>query len=263
MIKRSLHGSIQRAAPTALAPLIIALSACGGASLESGLPSGSGTLANAAIASSPPKKSFNPFVENSTSNGRREVITDPTIAQVMQPGPLPERAVGSATAPVTVIKYASMTCPYCRQFQATTFPELKRKYIDTGRVRFILREFPIGFQSGAATIALRCVPEDKYFAAYDALMKHQARWVSQDVRRDPIWQVVRRFGLTRQAFDACFNDEALIANLDAIKQRGRTLGVIGTPNFFVNAKLYKRVLTMTDFDQIVASGAQTATANSR
>ena len=207
------------------------------------------------------RKPFNPFVEDdSETMGRRIVIEKPTMAEVMQPAGLPERALGRSDAPITVIKYASMTCPYCRQFQKDTFPVLKKRYIDTGKIRFILREFPIGFQSGAATVALRCVAPENYFAAYDALMKSQSRWVSQEVRRDPIWQVVRKFGLSRAAFDACYDDKSLTANLNAVKERGRTLGVIGTPNFFINNRLHKRVLTMTDFDRAVLSGGAIATA---
>ena len=83
----------------------------------------------------------------------------------MQPGELPEMALGRADAPVTIVQYASMTCPYCRQFQRETFPVLKREYIDTGKVRYILREFPIGHQSGLATIALRCAPPEQVFRA--------------------------------------------------------------------------------------------------
>ena len=210
-----------------------------------------GTLTNTAVPSSVAPKRFNPFVEEDSSSGKRLVIDKPTLADVMQPGPLPEHAIGSSSAPITVIKYASMTCPYCRQFQTKTFPILKQRYIDTGKIRFILREFPIGFQSGAATIALRCVAPDKYFAAYEALLNAQPQWISQEVRHDPIFNVVKKFGLSRAAFDACYKDDALIANLNAVKERGRTLGVIGTPNFFVNNKLYKSVLTMTDFDRIV------------
>lgn len=242
-------------------PAIMAVSGCGAVSGSSSLPSQSGTLANAALTGSAPKKKFNPFAEDEgVGASKRVVIENPTVAQVMQPGPLPERSIGRADAPITVIKYASMTCPYCRQFQKNTFPVLKKRYIDTGKIRFILREFPIGFQSGAATIALRCVAPDKYFATYDAILKTQAQWVSQDVRREPIWQVVRKFGLKRAAFDACYEDKALIANLNATKERGRTLGVIGTPNFFVNGKLYKRVLTMTDFDQFAAGTLTSAAA---
>jgi len=249
-------------------PITLIIAGCGSSPIGASLPSQSGTLSNSATlatTSSPPRsKPFNPFAEDdSATMGRRIVIEKPTIADVMLPTGLPERSIGRNDAPITVVKYASMTCPYCRQFQKNTFPILKKRYIDTGKMRFILREFPIGFQSGAATVALRCVAPEKYFAVYDTLMKSQSRWVSQNVRREPIWQIVRKFGLSRAAFDACYNDKALTASLNAVKDRGRTLGVIGTPNFFINNKLYKRVLTMTDFDRaVIGSTSATASAGS-
>src|SRR5262249_50054143 len=122
---------------------------------------------------------------------------------------------------------------------------------DTGKVRFIIREFPIGFQSGAATIALRCVPPAKYFLLYDRLMRQQSVWVSQEVRTEPILKVASEVGLTREQFDACRQNQGMIQGLNAIKERGRTLGVIGTPNFFVDGKLIKSVLTLKDVKALV------------
>jgi protein-disulfide isomerase len=170
----------------------------------------------------------------------------------MQPGDLPEMALGRADAPVTIVQYASMTCPYCRQFQIETLPVLKREYIDTGKVRYVLRaEFPIGKQSGVATIALRCAPPDKYFVLYDKLMRQQASWVSQEVRPDPIFNVARQVGMTRAQFDSCRENRAMINALNAIKERGRTLGIIGTPNFFVQGKLVKSVLGIKEIREMV------------
>jgi protein-disulfide isomerase len=145
-------------------------------SLATGEPA---TTAALQAGTSPDVPGYNPFNEQPASAvGRREVIENPSIAEIMQPGELPEMALGRADAPVTIVQYASMTCPYCRQFQRETFPALKREYIDTGKVRYVLREFPIGHQSGLATIALRCAPADKYFVLYDKLMAQQPSWVS-------------------------------------------------------------------------------------
>jgi protein-disulfide isomerase len=144
-----------------------------------------------------------------------------------------------------------MTCPYCRQFDMQTFPVLKREYIDTGKMRFIIREFPIGFQSGTATVALRCAPETRRFELYHKLMAQQSAWVSQEVRTEPILRVASQVGMSRSQFDACRQNQSMINGLKAIKDRGRTLGVIGTPNFFVNGRLYKRVLTLQDVRSIV------------
>ena len=151
----------------------------------------------------PDTPAFNPFSDGpSTTIGRREVMQNPSMAEVMKVGTLPEMSLGRADAPVTIIKYASMTCPYCRRFQLETFPVLKKEYIDTGKVRFIIREFPIGKQSGLATVALRCAPPDKYFALYDKLMAQQATWVSQEVRPDPIFKVAAQVGMSRAQFDS-------------------------------------------------------------
>jgi protein-disulfide isomerase len=194
--------------------------------------------------------------------GGREVIANPSIAEVMKAGPLAEMALGRENAPVTIVQYASMTCPYCRKFQAEVFPVLKREYIDTGKVRYILREFPIGFQSGAATLALRCAPPEKYFALYDKLMAQQGSWVSQEVRTEPIFKVAAQVGMTRAQFDACRQNQGMIAALNSIKERGRTLGVIGTPNFFINGKLIKTTLDIAQLraiiDPLIAGQATTA-----
>jgi protein-disulfide isomerase len=199
--------------------------------------------------------SFNPFADpTATPTGGREVIKDPSIADIMAPGPLPEMAQGRADAPVTIVQYASMTCPHCRHFHETTYPQLKREFIDTGKVRYILREFPIGKTSGNATIALRCAAPEKYFELYGRFMTQQPAWVSMEVRLDPIFDVAKQVGMTRPQFDACLQNQAMIANLNGIKERGRKLGIIGTPNFFVQGKLIKSELTIDDIRAAVAGG---------
>jgi protein-disulfide isomerase len=232
-----------------LAPLV---SACTGELPTTLQASGEAKLVMPGEAT-PDAAAFNPFYEGpTTSLGKREVIENPSFAEVMKAGELPEMALGRADAPVTIVQYASMTCPYCRKFQIETFPVLKKEYIDTGKVRYVLRaEFPIGKQSGLATVALRCVPPAKYFALYDKLMREQASWVSQEVRPDPIIKVAAQVGMTRAQFDSCRENRAMIAQLNWIKERGRTLGVIGTPNFFVQGKLVKSVLGIDDIRAMV------------
>jgi protein-disulfide isomerase len=227
--------------------LLAALGGCAGEGLS--LAAGAPTASTAPA----PGTRFDPFSDRSLSSiGRREVIEKPTIEEIMRPGDLPEMALGRRDAPVTIVQYASMTCPYCRKFHAEVFPVLKRDYIDKGRVRYVLRaEFPIGRQSGLATIALRCAPPDKYFILYGKFMAQQASWVSQEVRPDPIFKVAAQVGMTRAQFDSCRENRRMIQAIDGIKERGRTLGIIGTPNFFIDGKLVKKVIGMKEIREIV------------
>ena len=94
---------------------------------------------------------------------RPALAQDPPLAELMQPGPLGDMVLGDEQAPVTIIEYASMTCPHCAHFHETTYPDLKKKYIDTGKVRFIFREFPLDQLAAAAFMLARCGGKDKYF----------------------------------------------------------------------------------------------------
>lgn len=237
-----------------LAAVVVA--GCGAGGLPPpGLASPDGPAAGSAYPSTEgaaPDGMPNPFGDpTERAAGGREVIENPTLADIFAPSPLPEMSWGDPKAPVTIVQYASLTCPHCRAFHKTTFPELKRTYIDTGKVRYVLREFPIGKTSGMATIALRCAPPGKYLELYGRYMDQQSKWVSQEVRLDPIFEVAQQVGMTRSQFDACRQNQGMIENLKWVKERGRKLGIIGTPNFFVGDKLIKRELSMADIREFV------------
>ena len=204
------------------------------------------------VTASTPDKGFDPFTNvSSTDRPLREVIQNPSLAEVMRPGPLPEFSIGREDAPVTIIKYASLTCPFCKRFQAEVYPVLKRDYIDTGKVRFMIREFPIGKTSGMATIALRCAPMARYLDLYGRYLNQQAQWVSQEVRIEPILKVAQGVGLTAEQFDSCRQNQGMIAALNQVKDRGRELGVIGTPNFFINGRLVKKALGLKELREVI------------
>ena len=173
----------------------------------------------------------------------------PPQQELMAPGPLGDRVLGKATAPVTVIEYVSLTCPHCANFHKTLFPRMKKEFIDTGKVRYIVREFPIGHMSGAAAIVNRCAPEDKYFFLLNQFLTRQPEWVSQEVRPDALYSVAKSSGMTRETFDKCLSNQTIIDGLTEVKQRGRQFGVIGTPTFFINGRKAQGEVT---FDEIKA-----------
>ena len=159
----------------------------------------------------------------SSTSQRRVVIKNPTRKQLLESGPLEERTLGNPNAKVTVIEYGSWTCPHCRAFRERTWPAFKREYIDTGKIHYILREFPIGRSSGNAALVTRCAPKKDYFKLYDLYLTNQDKWVSQDVRTDKIYAIAAKTGMSRAAFDACLKNEALIKGVKWSKDRGREL----------------------------------------
>src|SRR5439155_18141168 len=104
---------------------------------------------------------------------------DVPMAELMLPGPLGDNSLGSPDAPVTIVEYASMTCPHCAHFHETAFPELKKKYIDTGKVRFIFREFPLDSLALAGSMLARCAGTDRFFPMIETLFAQQKEWVVQ------------------------------------------------------------------------------------
>ncbi len=186
---------------------------------------------------------FGDSITNDGENEKPSLIKNPDIADIMKAGPLGDRSLGSANAPVTMIEYASLTCPYCKKFHNTTFPVLKRDYIDKGKVRYILREFPIGRTSGTAWIVTRCAPKSQYFKLYELYLARQNLWVSQEIRREPIFKLASKVGMTREKFNNCLSNQAIIDGLKWVKARGRRLGVYGTPTFFINGEMVPKILS--------------------
>ena len=175
----------------------------------------------------------------------------PLKDQMLEPGALGEREYGNRNAPVTIIEYASLTCPHCRNYHAKVFPKVKRQYVDTGKVRYIIREFPIGRSAGTAAIATRCVPKNKYLPLVEAYLSRQSEWVSQDVRPDAIYSIAKSSGLSRAAFDKCRSNQTIIDGLTDVKQRGRKYGVIGTPTLFINGQKLQGAVTFEEVKALI------------
>ena len=228
---------------------VLALVGCAGAPLNGLATTTSDTTSSTTSAAG--------FLPNSTpdelSTDQQQLapIEHPTKADLAVIGPLPDRFLGRPDAPVTVIEYASLTCPHCRAFHTQYFEQVKKAYIDTGKVRWVLREFPIGHTSGAAWIVNRCAPEAMYFKLYDTFMRNQADWVSLEVRPDAIAAVAAKAGLSRKQFDACWQNAEADQGLRWVKARARQLGVSGTPTFFIGETKVRAVPSLEDFGAMI------------
>jgi protein-disulfide isomerase len=171
-------------------------------------------------------------------------------ALLNQPGPLGDMAQGDEKAPITIIEYASMTCPHCAAFHATTYPELKKRYIDTGKVRFIFREFPLDQLALAAFLLARCAGPDKYFPMIDTLFQLQKEWLVQKPLA-PLLAIAKQAGMSEQAFNECLQDQKLIDGIEDVRQRAMKLNVQSTPSFFINGKP-ARVFSLDEFEKAMA-----------
>jgi protein-disulfide isomerase len=172
-------------------------------------------------------------------------------ALLMQPGPLGEMALGDAKAPVTIIEYASMTCPHCAAFHASTYPELKKRYIDTGKVRFIFREFPLDQLALAAFLLARCAGPDKYFPMIETLFQQQKEWVVQKPL-GPLMAIAKQTGMSETAFNECLQNQKLIDGIEDVRQRAMKLNIQSTPSFFINGKPLRGAFSIEDFEKAMA-----------
>ena len=177
-----------------------------------------------------------------------------TADQVHKPGDLPDIIIGNAEAPVTIVEYASMTCPHCATFHTTVLPTLKQKYVDTGQVRFIFREFPLDNVAAAASMLARCAGGEQTAALVAKLFETQEQWAFVRGSAVPaLLKVAESAGITQETFDKCLKDEALLAKLIATRERGsKELGVSSTPSFFINGKrLEGRADQIATFEQAI------------
>ena len=169
---------------------------------------------------------------------------------LMAAGPLGERSLGDPNAPVTVIEYASMTCSHCAHFHETTFAPFKEKYVDTGKVHFIFREFPLDPLATSAFMLARCLPEDRYFAAVDVLFRQQANWAFAANPADALLAIARQIGFTEESFKACLTNQQILDGVNAVKERAASeFAVNSTPTFFINGTKRPGALTLEDLDQ--------------
>ncbi|ABD05778.1 Twin-arginine translocation pathway signal [Rhodopseudomonas palustris HaA2] len=173
-----------------------------------------------------------------------------TAADVAKPMSLPDMALGPKDAAVTITEYASMTCSHCATFNEEVFPKLKAAYIDTGKVRYVFREFPLDIKAAAGSMLSRCIAKDdsaKYFAVTDLLFKTQADWVMKDTT-EQLKRIGKQAGLSAADVEACLKDQALLDKIAADqKYANEVLKVNSTPSFFVNGEMLRGETSLEEF----------------
>ena len=172
-------------------------------------------------------------------------------ARASQAVSLPDMALGPASAPVTIVEFSSLTCPHCAAFAQNVFPMLQSKYIDTGKVRFVSREFPLDIKAASGSMLARCAANDdapKYFEAVDMLFKRQEGLMQNTL--ETMNDIGNHFGMNEEAVAGCVKDQALLDKLSADQKFAfEQLKVDATPYFFVNGERLRGSMSFEELEE--------------
>lgn len=179
-----------------------------------------------------------------------------SASDVAKPQSLPDMVLGPATSPVTITEYASMTCSHCANFNETVFPKIKSEFIDSGKIRYVFREFPLDIKAAAGSMLARCIANGdsgKYFAVVDMLFKQQNDWVIKNTT-ETLTRIGKQAGLSAQAVETCLKDQALLDKIAADQKfANEVLKVNSTPTFFINGEMIKGETSFEEFDKRIKS----------
>jgi protein-disulfide isomerase len=179
------------------------------------------------------------------------------VNQLAVAGQLGDKTLGDPKAPVTVIEYASMTCSHCARFATTVFKPFKEKYVDSGKVYYIFREFPLDPLAAAAFALARCAPEDKYFPMVDVMFQTQENWAFTDDPGPALYKVVAPMGFTENSFNSCLEDQKTADAINWVHDRAaKDFGVQGTPAFFINGTRYDGEMTLDELSKAIDAAAK-------
>ena len=162
--------------------------------------------------------------------------------------------IGNENAPVTIIEYASMSCSHCADFHNDTLDELKKEYIDTGKVKFVFRDFPFNYPALAGSMMMRCVPDDVRYDYMNALYKLQKNWVVRDntKTRSELYKIMQSGGMQQDEFDACLSDLNMENDiLEGVMNAQREFNIRSTPTFIINGIIYSGNKNIKEFRQII------------
>ncbi len=182
-----------------------------------------------------------------TSAAAMALLAPVALAQEAEPGPVDkvalavppahgEMVLGKDDAKVTIVEYASASCPHCAEFATVELPKFMKDYIDTGKVRLLFREFPHNDAAVGGFMVARCAPKEKYFPLIDVMFKTQQKWVPAPL--EGLKEIALQAGFTEETFMACLNNQEVAKSIIAERDRGTGFGVQGIPTFFINGERY-------------------------
>jgi protein-disulfide isomerase len=176
----------------------------------------------------------------------------PSIADLMQAGPLGEKSLGEVSAPIIMIEYASLTCSHCARFARNVYPVLKSRYIESGKVRYIIREAPTDPLALAAAALARCVDDDKYFDFVDALFGTQVDWAFAQDPKAGLLRVAKQAGVTEQSFEEALANQRVLDGIEWVARRAHeNFCVDGTPTFFINGTIHRGEISVDELDKLL------------
>ena len=164
-----------------------------------------------------------------------------------------DRILGSPEAPITIVEYASLTCPHCAHFANDVLPEIKKEWIDTGKAKLVLRDFPLDEPALRAAMITRCAPPNRYYAFADTFFAAQEKWVRSSDYREALARLAKLGGMGQEEFDACLANTALENKIvEGRLKASQELNVDSTPTFFVNGSKLAGAPTAEEFEKLLS-----------
>lgn len=173
--------------------------------------------------------------------------------EAVQPG---DHVLGDPKAPITVIEYASLTCSHCAHFHTQVLPEIKKKWIDTGKVKLVYRDFPLDQVAAKAAQIAECAGNDRYFGVLDIIFRSQPQWAASSDALAELAKPLRIAGLGENEIKACLANEAMSNAVINDYRGGEAMGVNSTPTLFINGQLYRGARSVDELDGVFAKLAK-------
>ncbi len=188
---------------------------------------------------------------DSTAAGPHPVVADAqAVLQIAQD----DRVLGNPAAPITIIEYASLTCPHCAHFANDVLPELKKEWIDTGKAKFVLRDFPLDEPALRAAMIARCAPPGRFYAFAETFFASQDKWAVTKDYREALARLAKIGGMGNDEFEACLKNTSLENRI--VEQRliaSKELDVNSTPTFFINGSKFSGAPTAEEFNKVLSN----------